>query len=93
LSENKTEWQGDNKNLLSSPFNFANGPKGCNLFRQGGTLAVLTQGTRVKMTKGYRGAEGTIVLVTDSKFQVYVISLDIGLRIAAGPSAFILITR
>ena len=54
---------------------------------------MLTQGTRVKMTKGYRGAEGTIVLVTDSKFQVYVISLDIGLRIAAGPSAFILITR
>jgi hypothetical protein len=45
------------------------------------------------MTKGYRGAEGTIVLVTDSKFQIYVISLDNALRIAAGPSAFILITR
>jgi len=53
---------------------------------------VLTEGTRVKMTKGYRGAEGKIVLITDSKFQIYVISLDTGLRIAAGPSAFILLS-
>jgi hypothetical protein len=42
------------------------------------------------MTKGYRGAEGTIVLRTDSKLELYVISLDNGLRIVAGPSAFIL---
>jgi hypothetical protein len=53
---------------------------------------VLTEGTRVKMSKGYRGAEGTIVLVTDSKFQIYIISLDNGLRIAAGPSAFVLLS-
>jgi hypothetical protein len=53
---------------------------------------MLSEGTRVKMSKGYRGAEGTIVLKTDSKFELYVISLDSGLRIVAGPSAFILST-
>ena len=52
---------------------------------------MLTAGTRVRMTKGYRGAEGTIVLKTDSKFELYIISLDIGLRIVAGPSAFVLL--
>lgn len=40
------------------------------------------------MTKGYRGAEGTIVLKTDSEFELYVISLDNGLRIVAGPASF-----
>ena len=53
---------------------------------------MFTEGTRVKMTKGYRGAEGTIVLKTDSKFELYLISLDNGLRIVAGPSAFALST-
>ena len=53
---------------------------------------MLAEGTRVKMTKGYRGAEGTVALKTDSKFELYVISLDNGLRIVAGPAAFILST-
>jgi hypothetical protein len=52
---------------------------------------MLAEGTRVRMTKGYRGAEGTIALKTDSKFELYVISLDNGLRIVAGPSAFVLL--
>jgi hypothetical protein len=51
---------------------------------------MISEGTRVKMSKGYRGAEGTIVLKTDSKFELYLVSLDNGLRIVAGPSAFIL---
>jgi hypothetical protein len=51
---------------------------------------MLTIGTRIKMTKGYRGAEGKIVMATDSKFEIYVISLDNGLRIVAGPAAFTL---
>ncbi len=51
---------------------------------------MLAEGTRVRMTKGYHGAEGTIVLKTDSKFELYVICLDNGLRIVAGPSAFVL---
>lgn len=53
---------------------------------------MLTEGTRVQMTKGYRGSEGTIVLKTDSKLELYVISLDRGLRVVAGPSAFVLLT-
>jgi len=53
-------------------------------------MSMLAQGTRVTMTKGYRGAEGAIVLKTDSKFELYVIFLNNGLRIVAGPSSFIL---
>jgi hypothetical protein len=53
---------------------------------------MMTIGTRVKMTKGYRGAEGAIVLKTDSEFDLYVISLDNGLKIVAGPSAFVLLS-
>jgi hypothetical protein len=49
---------------------------------------MLSKGTRVKMTKGYRGAEGTIVVKTDSEFELYVISLGNGLRIVSGPSSF-----
>jgi hypothetical protein len=51
---------------------------------------MLSEGTRVKMSKGYRGAEGTIVLKTDSRYELYVIVLENGLRIVAGPSAFTL---
>lgn len=53
---------------------------------------MLPEGTRVKMTKGYRGAEGTIVLKTDSRFELYVISLDNGLKVVAGTAGFILST-
>jgi hypothetical protein len=55
-------------------------------------MGMLAEGTRVRMTKGYRGAEGTVALKTDSKFELYVISLDNGLRIVAGPAAFMLST-
>jgi len=44
------------------------------------------------MTKGYRDSEGTIALKTDSKLELYVIALDSGLRVVAGPSAFVLLT-
>ena len=53
---------------------------------------MLAEGTRVKMTKGYRGAEGAITFKTDSTLELYVISLDNGLRIVAGPSAYVLST-
>jgi len=53
---------------------------------------MIMEGTRVTMTKGYRGAEGTIALKTDSKFELYVIALDTGLRIVAGPTAFVLLS-
>lgn len=56
-----------------------------------GKQIMLREGTRVKMTKGYRGVQGTIALKTDSKLELYVIALENGLRIVAGPSAFVLL--
>lgn len=40
------------------------------------------------MTKGYRGSRGIISYRTDSKFEIYVITLTTGMKVAAGPSAF-----
>jgi len=49
---------------------------------------MLAQGTRVKMSKGYKGIQGNIELRTDSRFELYVIHLDNGIRIVGGPSSF-----
>lgn len=46
-------------------------------------------GTRIQMTKGYKGVNGVITEKTDSKFEFYIIKLDNGIQIIAGPSAFI----
>jgi len=46
-------------------------------------------GTLVKMTKGYRGIEGVVVEKTESQFELYILKLDNGLNLIAGPSAFI----
>jgi hypothetical protein len=43
---------------------------------------------RIEMTKGYKGVGGVIQEKTDSPFELYIISLDNGIRVAAGPSAF-----
>ena len=43
---------------------------------------------RIEMTKGYKGVEGVIQEKTDSPFEIYIIALDNGIRVAAGPSAF-----
>ncbi len=45
-------------------------------------------GARIEMTKGYKGVGGVIQENTDSPFELYIISLDNGIRVAAGPSAF-----
>ena len=45
-------------------------------------------GTRILMTKGYKGVKGIIVEMTDSPFEFYVVKLDNGINIIAGPSAF-----
>ena len=50
---------------------------------------MLEPGTRIEMTKGYKGVRGVIVERTDSLFEFYVIGLDNGINIIAGPSAFI----
>jgi hypothetical protein len=46
------------------------------------------QGDRVQMTKGYKGVSGVIDQKTDSPFEMYVLTLDTGIKIVAGPSAF-----
>lgn len=46
-------------------------------------------GDRVQMTKGYKGILGVIEEKTDSPFEMYIIALDGGIRIVAGPSAFV----
>lgn len=49
--------------------------------------AVFEPGTRIEMTKGYRGVKGVIAEKTDSPFELYVIRLDNGIHLAAGPAA------
>jgi hypothetical protein len=45
--------------------------------------------TRIEMTKGYRGVRGTILARTDSMYTFFIIELDNGIRLVAGPSAFL----
>lgn len=54
---------------------------------QGGET-VYDPGTTVVMTKGYRGVQGVIAERPESRFEFYVIRLDNGIHIVAGPSAF-----
>ena len=49
---------------------------------------MLMPGTRVVMAKGYKGVEGVIAEKTNSEFEFYIIDLDNGIRVVAGPSAF-----
>jgi hypothetical protein len=43
----------------------------------------------VEMTKGYRGIRGAILERTASRFELYVIRLENGIHVIAGPSAFV----
>lgn len=45
-------------------------------------------GTSVLMTKGYRGVRGVILDRPDSPFDFYLIRLENGIHLVAGPSAF-----
>ncbi|MBW2028925.1 MAG: hypothetical protein JRH06_05535 [Deltaproteobacteria bacterium] len=49
---------------------------------------MLELGTRVRMTKGYKGVEGIIIEIVRSRFEFYVVRLDNGIHIVAGPSSF-----
>jgi len=53
-----------------------------------GEIDVLKPGTRVMMTKGYMGVKGVIVDKLSSLFDFYVIELENGINMIAGPSAF-----
>ena len=46
-------------------------------------------GMPIKMTKGYKGVTGVILKRTRSEFELYVLKLDNGIHLIAGPSAFI----
>ena len=50
---------------------------------------MIQSGTRIEMTKGYRKTRGVVAEKTDSQYEFYTISLDNGINIVAGPSAFI----
>jgi hypothetical protein len=50
---------------------------------------MLKPGTYVKMTKGYKEAEGVVTQRTGSPFEFYILKLNTGLNVIAGPSAFI----
>lgn len=45
-------------------------------------------GASVVMTKGYRGVRGVITDRPESPFEFYLIRLENGIHIVAGPSAF-----
>jgi hypothetical protein len=49
---------------------------------------MLMPGTRIVMTKGYKGVKGVIAEKTHSEFEFYIIDLENGIRVVAGPSAF-----
>ncbi len=49
---------------------------------------MLQKGTRVKMTKGYKGVYGVINAQTESRFDFYVVKLENGMNIVFCPSAF-----
>jgi len=51
---------------------------------------MIEQGTQVEMTKGYRGVRGVVTQGTQSKFEFYVLKLENGVHLVAGPSAFII---
>jgi len=45
-------------------------------------------GATVRMTKGYRGLRGEILEKTESSYDLYVVELENGIRLVAGPNAF-----
>ena len=49
---------------------------------------MLEAGTPIEMTKAYRGIKGVVVERTESRFELYILKLDNGLSLVAGPSAF-----
>jgi hypothetical protein len=49
---------------------------------------MLQPGTLIEMTKGYRGVKGEILERTESQFEFYVLKLENGIHLVAGPTAF-----
>jgi hypothetical protein len=49
---------------------------------------MLQPGTVIEMSKGYRGVKGEILERTESQFEFYVLKLENGIHLVAGPTAF-----
>ncbi len=49
---------------------------------------MLEKGTPIIMTKGYKGERGMILDTVNSDYEFYILKLDNGIQIVAGPSAF-----
>jgi hypothetical protein len=54
---------------------------------------MLSPGTAVEMTKGYRGTRGVIERRTESAFEFYVLKLDNDIHLVAGPTAFLVLKK
>ena len=54
---------------------------------------MLEPGTQIEMTKGYKGVKGVVIERTKSKFDFYVLKLENGIHMVAGPSAFIVLKK
>jgi len=50
---------------------------------------MLEPGTPIQMTKGYKGVKGTVIERTESEYELYVLKLDNGIHLVAGPTAFV----
>ena len=59
-----------------------------NLFPEG-ERCMLEPGTKIEMTKGYKGVKGEVVERTESDFEFYVLKLENGINLIAGPTAFV----
>ena len=46
------------------------------------------KGEIIEMTKGYKGVKGEIIDRTGSIFELYIVKLQNGINLVAGPSAF-----
>jgi len=51
---------------------------------------MLEPGTNVEMTKGYKGVRGEVLEKTGSPYELYVLKLENGIHLVAGPGAFVL---
>jgi len=49
---------------------------------------MIEPGTQVEMTKGYRGVNAVVTQGMESKFEFYILELENGVHLVAGPSAF-----
>jgi len=52
---------------------------------------MVQSGTAVEMTKGYKGVKGEVLEKVESLFEFYVVRLQSGIHLVAGPSAFVVL--